>query len=199
MQLCVSIQGIAMKGIKMQIIDVPINDLKPSEYNPRDMTEDEKLNIRLSIERFDLVEPIVVNNAPERMNIIIGGHQRWLVAKELGRETMPVVYHAIADIEKEKELNLRLNKNTGHWDWEKLSINFDEEMKFGVGFTEIELAKWNPESSESSPGGEDTPQTMAMIKIKCPIDKQDEVRDAVETALQSFDGVEVVKRNEYAK
>jgi len=122
----------------MEIIEVKISELKPAEYNPRSLTEKEKNDIKTSIERFGMVEPIVVNEAPERKNVIIGGHQRYYICRELGRETIPVVFVNIPDIAKEQELNLRLNKNLGHWDWGLLA-NFDEKMLLDVGFEEIEL------------------------------------------------------------
>ncbi|MGB9615591.1 MAG: hypothetical protein ACPL3B_08820, partial [Fervidobacterium sp.] len=79
-------------------------------------------------------------SAENRKNVIIGGHFRVRVAKDLGWQKVPVVYVKISDIKKEQELNLRLNKNTGEWDWDLLA-NFDEEMLLDVGFTELEVAK----------------------------------------------------------
>ena len=38
-----------------------ISDLKPAEYNPRRWTEEETIQLRKSIERFDLVDPIIIN------------------------------------------------------------------------------------------------------------------------------------------
>lgn len=122
----------------MEIVKVKIEDLKPSEYNPREMSKKEAKDLRESIKRFGLVEPIVVNSAPERKNIIIGGHMRYWLAKEMKHKEMPVVYVDLPDINKERELNLRLNKNIGHWDYGMLA-NFDEEILTGVGFGKGEL------------------------------------------------------------
>ena len=122
----------------MEVIEVDINDLKPAEYNPRGMTPKEAKDLTQSLTEFDMVEPIVVNKGKGRENVIIGGHQRWYVLKGMGRRTIPVVYVDLPDIEKEKELNLRLNKNLGHWDWE-LMANFDEDFLKKVGFITEEL------------------------------------------------------------
>ena len=119
----------------MDIVDIDIKDLKPSDYNPRLLTEKAKAEIWESILQFGMVEPIVVNNAKGRENVIIGGHQRWYVCKEMGKKTMPVVYVTIDDLEREKELNLRLNKNVGDWNWDELA-NFDEDLLRTVGFDE---------------------------------------------------------------
>jgi DNA modification methylase len=122
----------------MEIIQAKIEELKPAEYNPRAMTEKEKKDLTESILRFGMVEPIVVNVAENRKNIIISGHQRFYICKELGWKEIPVVYVSIPEIEKEKELNLRLNKNMGHWDWDLLA-NFDESLLLDIGFEAGEI------------------------------------------------------------
>jgi DNA modification methylase len=122
----------------MEIIKAKIEDLKPAEYNPRAMTEKEAKGLKESILRFGMVEPIVVNGAESRKNIIIGGHQRFFICKELGWKEIPIVYVNIADIKKEQELNLRLNKNLGHWDYDLLA-NFDEDLLKDAGFDPIDL------------------------------------------------------------
>lgn len=123
---------------KISIINVPVNELLAAEYNPRKWDEAAVANLKESIKRFGLVDPIIVNSAPGRRNIVIGGHFRLKVAKDLGYKEMPVVYINIPDIEKEKELNLRLNKNTGDWNWDLLA-EFDESFLSDVGFNSQDL------------------------------------------------------------
>lgn len=127
-----------MKNVPIQTIEVSINDLIPADYNPRKHDDVASEQLKQSILRFGLVDPVISNSSPERKNIIIGGHFRWEVAKELGYETVPVVYVDIPDLEKEKELNLRLNKNTGEFDWDLLA-KFDESYLSDVGFSTDEL------------------------------------------------------------
>ncbi|MCL5797397.1 MAG: ParB N-terminal domain-containing protein [Patescibacteria group bacterium] len=122
----------------LKIVYVSISDLYPAEYNPRKNTDKQAEDLKKSLSNFDIVEPIVVNSAENRKNIIIGGHFRWKVAKELGYKEIPVVYKNIPDLEREKELNLRLNKNTGEWDWDLLS-KFDEIVLADIGFPSEEL------------------------------------------------------------
>ena len=130
------------KNIK--VVYVNIDELKESEYNPRQATEKEYKELKKSIERFGFVDPLIVNSAGNRKNIIIGGHFRYRVAKQMGIKEVPVVYVNVPDLEKEKELNLRLNKNTGEWDF-KLLANFDEKLLLDVGFENIFT---NPEEVE---------------------------------------------------
>lgn len=122
----------------MEIKEVPLEKLKPSEYNPRAMNEKEAEDLQKSLEKFGMIEPIVVNKAPGRENVIIGGHQRYYLLKKMGKPTIPVVYVDIPKLEDEQELNLRLNKNLGHWDWALLA-NFDEKLLGMVGFSSEDI------------------------------------------------------------
>jgi DNA modification methylase len=127
-----------MKNISIQTVEVPINDLIPADYNPRKHDDLATEQLKQSILRFGLLDPVISNSSLSRKNIIIGGHFRWEVAKELGYETVPVVYVDIPDLDKEKELNLRLNKNVGEFDWDLLA-KFDESFLSDIGFSSGEL------------------------------------------------------------
>ncbi len=127
----------------LQIVWVPPGDLKAAAYNPRTHSTEQEAQLTESIKRFSVVEPIVVNGAANRKNIVIGGHFRLAVLKKLGYRTVPVVYVSISSLEREKELNLRLNRNTGDWDWSMLK-EFDSDVLLDVGFTSDELsAAWD--------------------------------------------------------
>lgn len=127
-----------MQNKKIQTVEVPVNELVTPEYNPRKHDDLDKDQLKESIRRFGIVDPVVANSAPERKNIIVGGNFRWEVIKELGYKTIPVVYVDIPDLEKEKELNIRLNKNTGEFDWDLLA-QFDVSLLTDIGFTSGEL------------------------------------------------------------
>lgn len=126
--------------VDLKIVQMPIDELKPADYNPRKWDKEAAKNLKESILRFGLLDPFIVNSAPERHNTIIGGHFRWAMAKELGFKTVPVVYVNIPDLEKERELNLRLNQNQGEFDLELLA-KFDESFLADVGFSSEELDK----------------------------------------------------------
>lgn len=122
----------------MEVVNIKIKDLKPAEYNPRQMTAEQHDNLKKSIEEFGFVDPLIVNKHKGRENVVIGGHQRLKIAQELEMTEVPVVYVDL-EPEREKELNLRLNRNTGEWDWDELANNFDNDFLLNVGFTEVEL------------------------------------------------------------
>ena len=122
----------------MEIKQVSVGLLKASTYNPRKWDQSAIDGLTESIKRFGLVDPLLVNSAKERKNIVIGGHFRLKVAKDLGFKEVPVVYLDIPDETKERELNLRLNRNQGDWDYELLA-EFDESLLADVGFDSEEL------------------------------------------------------------
>ena len=124
------------KNIKIE--QVPVKDLKPATYNPRRWDEKVLSDMKESITRFGFCDPLLVNSAPSRKNILIGGHLRLKVAASLGFTEIPVVYLNIPELEREQELNLRLNKNVGNWDEELLKA-FDTNLLLEVGFTPDEL------------------------------------------------------------
>lgn len=103
-----------MDNIKVEYAD--INSLKKPEYNPRKFEEADELQLMESIKKYGAVDPLIVNCAPERMGIVIGGNFRLSVLKKLGYKDVPVVFVNIPDVKREQELNLRLNRNTGTWD-----------------------------------------------------------------------------------
>jgi DNA modification methylase len=112
--------------------------LRPSQYNPRQWDKEAKKQLRQSIAKFGLVDPLLVNSAKSREGVVIGGHFRLAIAKELGYEKVPVVYICIDDLEKEKELNIRLNKNLGEFDWDMLA-NFGDSLLSDIGFSSEEM------------------------------------------------------------
>ncbi len=126
----------------LKVIQAPINSLKPCPWNPRTWDDTAKNHLRESIERFGFVDPLIVNIHPDRKNIIIGGHFRWTVAKALGLTEVPVVYVSLTE-DKERELNLRLNRNTGEWNYDLLK-EFDTSLLLEVGFDNDDLGNiWN--------------------------------------------------------
>ncbi len=122
----------------LKIQQIKVSELKPATYNPRKWSESAAEQLTESIKRFGLVDPVLVNSNENRHNIVIGGHFRLKVAKDLGIKEVPVVYIDIADEAKEKELNIRLNKNLGDWDYEMLA-EFDESLLADIGFESEEL------------------------------------------------------------
>ncbi len=124
--------------IQLHVRYVPAASLKLAEYNPRKHDKAAADQLKESIRRFGACDPLIVNEAKYRENVIVGGNFRFEVLKELGYEQIPVIFVSIPEIEREKELNIRLNKNQGEFDIELLA-EFDESFLSGIGFKSEEL------------------------------------------------------------
>src|SRR3989344_5731510 len=122
----------------LKVVYFPITNLKLATYNARKWSGTQLEALMESVKRFGTVDPLIVNGAANRKDIVIGGHMRIAALKKLGIGEAPVVYVNIPDEAKEKELNLRLNRNTGEFDFDLLK-NFDETFLKDAGFSSEEL------------------------------------------------------------
>ena len=82
----------AKAALRVEHTTLPIEKLKPSPYNPRKITPEAREGLKTSINRFGLVQEVVVN---KRTMHVIGGNQRYDVLKEQGAKEVPV---ALVDI-----------------------------------------------------------------------------------------------------
>lgn len=120
-------------------------ELLPAEYNPRkDLrpgdTEYEKL--KRSIEQFGYVEPVIWNKTTGR---VVGGHQRLKVLLDMGMTEVDCVVVEL-DAEKEKALNIALNKISGEWDKEKLALLISDLQ--GADF-DVSLTGFEPDEIDA--------------------------------------------------
>ena len=146
----------------MKIVNYDIDKIIFAEYNPRELTKDQHKQLTDSINRFGLVDPLIINTHKDRANILVGGHQRLKIAKELGFKDVPCVEVDLT-LDKEKELNVRLNKNTGQWDWDSLANYFDAGELLEWGFTEDELQFSEPEEVQGLTDDDDVPEVEESI------------------------------------
>lgn len=151
------------KVINLQIDDVPINQLKVAEYNPRRLSDKAEADLTNSIKEFGCVDPIIINKHQDRSFVVVGGHQRLKILEKLGYKSVPTVSVNLP-IEAEKELNLRLNKNTGEFDLELLR-NFDIGLLLDVGFDDGDLAHIWDESLTIEDDNFDVDEAVSEIDI----------------------------------
>ena len=118
----------------MKIEQIKASKLKPATYNPRQISTKQYKDLSKSIATFGLVDPIIVN----KDFTVIGGHQRLKVLNEMQTDTIPCVVLDLSK-EKERELNVRLNKNTGDFDIDILANEFDIDELVDWGFKHIDL------------------------------------------------------------
>jgi DNA modification methylase len=109
----------------MRIERIAVSRLNPAAYNPRlDLKpgDAEYGKLKRSLDEFGLVEPIVWNR---RTGHIVGGHQRFKLLLARGDKNADV---SVVDLslEREKALNLALNRIAGGWDEAKLADLLNE-------------------------------------------------------------------------
>jgi hypothetical protein len=134
----------------MEIVERNIQELIEAEYNPRQITDKQFEQLKDSLKRFGFVDPVLVNMHPDRQNIIIGGHMRTKAAQALGFTQVPCVELNLT-AEQEKELNIRLNKSGGTFDFDMLANYFDASDLIEFGFEAYEFGG----ATEEEPSLED--------------------------------------------
>ena len=127
----------------MVIQTLSVDKLVPADYNPRkDLKpgDPEYEKLKRSLSEFGYVEPVIWNQTTGH---VVGGHQRLKVLIDTGVTEVECVVVEMGE-EKEKALNVALNKISGEWDNEKLSLlisdlqlaNFDVSL---TGFAAPEI------------------------------------------------------------
>jgi len=160
----------------MNIQKILISKLNPAKYNPRkDLkpgdAEYEKL--KRSILEFGFVEPVIWNKATGN---IVGGHQRYKVLKGLGYNDIECVVLDI-DEQKEKALNIALNKVSGDWDKPLLTDLLKEldTVGFDVSLTGFDIAELNELFGEPYTKEDDFDAEAVASEIKTPITQPGDV------------------------
>jgi len=111
---------------------VDINEIKPTQKNPREFNQYKLEQLKKSIKDFPemmAVRPIVVN---ENMDII-GGNMRYMALKELGYKEVEIVVFNQED--KEYEFLIKDNLAYGEWSWVNLSEDYKYEELTDWGLT----------------------------------------------------------------
>ena len=146
----------------MRIEKIPAEKLKPAKYNPRrDLQpgDPEFEKLKRSVEEFGYVEPIIWNS---RTGVVIGGHQRLKVLQHLGYTEVDCVVLDI-DEQKEKALNVALNKISGEWDMPLLTALLKDldESGFDATLTGFEVSELSGLFDDQSEIVEDDPPERA--------------------------------------
>ena len=126
-----------------------LHELLPASYNPRKMTAKQNEDLIASLNKFGLAEIPVINTD----NTILAGHQRIRVLSDLyGKEhviDVRVPNRTLTE-DEEKEYNIRSNKNTGEWDWDKLANEFEVQDLKNWGFENWEIGETKESKSSKN-------------------------------------------------
>jgi ParB-like chromosome segregation protein Spo0J len=156
-----------------------IADLIPAPYNPRQSTAKQEQHLKESLEKFGLVEPIIFN---KQTGYIVGGHFRVRELKKLGIKEIECV---IVDLneEDEKELNIRLNANTGSWDWDTLANDWDVVDLEAWG---LEIPQFDTVEEQEMEDLSDKIKSMFKIEVICK-DEQEQERTYNKLIEQNYE------------
>ncbi len=135
------------------------------EKNPRQLSKHDAEHLKKSLDGFGVADPLIINTD----NRIIGGHMRRRVLLQNGAKPTDLVDVRVPSrplTEREaEELGIRLNRNSGDWDFDALANGFEMDDLIEWGFSEKELTGFDFGSDD--PDEDPGPQ----------INKADELRE----------------------
>jgi len=152
-----------MNEITWSLKTFQIDELTDYAKNPRSLTKQQFEQLKKSLDKFGLIDKPIIN--ADEKNTVIGGHQRLRVLRAEGQKSVECWIPSRELDEKEvEELNIRLNKNTGSWDFDCLANSFelDDLLDWGFDKGELDLDLW----------AEDAPED-----VEPQIDKAEELRE----------------------
>jgi DNA modification methylase len=152
-----------MAKINWTLQQFNIDDLTDYYKNPRSLSDKEFKQLKTSLDKFGMIDKPIVN--ADSANTIIGGHQRKHVLEASGVKEIEcwIPDRELSDKEVE-ELNIRLNKNTGSWDFDMLANEFelDDLLDWGFDKKDLDIDLWAGEAPED---------------VEPQIDKAEELRE----------------------
>ena len=140
-----------------------LDELTDYYKNPRSLSDKEFKQLKTSLDKFGMIDKPIVN--ADSANTIIGGHQRKHVLEASGvKECECWVPDRELTAKEVEELNIRLNKNTGSWDFDTLANEFelDDLLEWGFDKGELDLDLWASDAPED---------------VEPQIDKAEELRE----------------------
>jgi len=112
-------------NVKPDILEVKMSDLKPAPYNPREISDGALAGLRHSLEKFGLVDLLVVNKRNMR---IISGHQRYKILQQEGVENVTAIMVDLDEV-SEMAMNVTLNSQEIVGSWTQAIIPLLEKLR----------------------------------------------------------------------
>jgi len=147
---------------KIKIEYERVINLKEYPGNPRTWTRKSKDDLKRSLRKHGFTNPLLVNTAPGRENIVLSGNLRLVIARELKIKEVPVVKVCVTDPKIEQELVLLGNINNGDWEIEALK-NWDIDILLESGMKEYDLSAIWEDSLETTEDDFNVPDELAKI------------------------------------
>ncbi len=80
----------------------PIEELRPADYNPRLITPEAFEKLKVSLQKFGVVKPVILNGT----GVVTAGHQRIKAMKAIGLKTTPAIILENISLHDEIKFNL---------------------------------------------------------------------------------------------
>jgi ParB family chromosome partitioning protein len=85
-------------GLLAGVREVPISQIEPNRYQPRDYFDEESLaGLTASIRELGVLQPVLVRQVGASNYELVAGERRWRAAKRAGLQFIPVVIRDITD------------------------------------------------------------------------------------------------------
>ncbi len=152
----------------MQLKTLKLTDLRPADYNPRIITEEEFNGLKESLTTFGQQENLIVN----KDMTLISGHQRYEAMKALG--WVEAVCNLVdLDKHQEKKLNVLMNSQAISGKYDDLMLSeILEELKLDDDYESLRLDKLEPLDLSSVEIEEDEPPE---VSSEPPVSKLGEI------------------------
>ena len=143
-----------------------MDELTPQKKNPRRISKSQKDHLASSLNKFGFSQPLVINLD----GTIIAGHQRFYILKVTGRKEIDCMEaDQLLSEEMVDELTIRLNKNSGSFDFDLLANSYDPQDLVNWGFDMDEL------HLESIPDQQEKPK---LCQLTAKFENEDDLRQA---------------------
>jgi ParB family chromosome partitioning protein len=177
-----------MNPLETDLIELDIDQLEPTEIQPRKLFNEDKLNeLAQSIKTNGIIQPIVARRNGERFQII-AGERRWRAAQLAGLQKVPCI---IKDIAEENVLEMSLIENIQREDLNPIEeANAYKNLLENLDVTQEEVAR--------RVGKDRTSITNTLRLLRLPIEVQklveeDKLSMGHARALLSLDSAESQK------
>jgi hypothetical protein len=186
--------------LKWNLESISIEKLQGFHKNPRLLTNKAYSDLKASLEKFGLIDkPVITHDYT-----IIGGHQRCKILHDEGETEVEcwVPNRKLTDKEVE-ELNIRLNKNTGEWDFDILANQWETDELYQYGFVEkdffsaIGADNIDAEDVEGEDFDESITDNLALIvrfKIEIPNEDAAPFQNQLDELLKKFPTAKLEKK-----
>lgn len=184
---------------KLNIEVVEAASIRPSEWNPNQVSTDHMDRLKTSLDRLGTFRPVIVRDTDDGLEVV-GGYHRVMIAKERG-ESVEVINLGRVDDQRAKEIALADNARFGQDDPNLLSdliasmeIDHHELESFLPGHFDIPSFDFGSNITvdletlgldEATPSRQKAQQTHTTMRFRVPIQDAELIKDQIDAVVSS--------------